>query len=95
MSETTRLIVSIATIGGVLATIRAMDRTTMDRTLRSWVNQQSAAPRMWQRWTETDERFADAAVAEWNARSRERWHVSTVKRYIKALAVRWGQGLRP
>ena len=86
MSETTRLIVSIATIGGVLATIRAMDRT-----LRSWVNQQGAAPRMWQRWTETDERLADAAVAEWSARPREKRRVSTVKQYIKALAVRWGR----
>ena len=62
MSETTGLIVSIAAIGGVLVTIRVVDRT-----LRSWLNQQVAAPRMWQRWTETDERLADEAVSEWNA----------------------------
>ena len=46
---------------------------------------------MWQRWTEADERLADTAVAEWNARPREKRRVSTVKRYIKALAVRWGR----
>ena len=85
MSET-RLIVSVAAIGGILATIRVVDRT-----LRSWVNQQGAAPRMWQRWTETDKRLADEAVSEWNARPREKRRLATVERYIKALAVRWGR----
>lgn len=46
---------------------------------------------MWQRWTETDERLVDEAVAEWNARPREKRRVPTVKWYIKALAVRWGR----
>ena len=86
MSETTGLIVSIAAIGGVLVTIRVVDRT-----LRSWLNQQGAAPRMWQRWMETDERLADEAVSEWNARPREKRRLATVKRYIKAPAVRWGR----
>ena len=43
---------------------------------------------MWQRWTETDERLADEAVSEWNARPRKKRRLPTVKRYIKALAVR-------
>ena len=46
---------------------------------------------MWQRWTETDERLVDEAISEWNARPREKRRLATVKRYIKALAVRWGR----
>ena len=50
----------------------------------TWVNQEGTAPRMWQRWTEMDERLADEAVAEWNARPREKRRGLTVKRYIKS-----------
>ena len=38
----------------------------MDTKLRSWVNREGAAPRMWQRWTTEDESRADEAVAQWN-----------------------------
>ena len=54
----------------------------MDTQLRSWVNGEGAAPRMWQRWTVEDESRADEAVAQWNERPREKRRVSAVKRYI-------------
>ena len=63
----------------------------MDTELRSWVNREGAAPRMWQRWTAEDESRADEAVAQWNGRPREKRRVSAVKRHIRELAVRWGR----
>ena len=63
----------------------------MDTKLRSWVNREGSAPRMWQRWTDEDDSLADEAVAQWNGRPREERRVSAVKRYIRELAVRWGR----
>ena len=66
----------------------------VDRTLRSWVNREGSAPRMWQRLTDEDENLGDEAVAQWNGRPREKRRLSTVKRYIRELAVRCGRSLR-
>ena len=48
----------------------------MDTKLRSWVNREGSAPRMWQRWTDEDESLANEAVAQWNGRPREERRVS-------------------